>query len=363
MRPFKRRVEFDTTKVFIEGCNQHTHMKIVEIQPSDRDWREPWNRFVAENSDGFPLQAFDWQNVLQDCFTVRTRYALCVDKEEIRGLIPLYEQRSPVFGHSLDTFEGGILATTPEAGDLLTDYARRVLSGTGAQKLQFRGGHFAEISDASTEPRVHTVVDLAALDVWNELKSNLRRKIRKAKKEGALIKTTPFIPESFHNVYLENQRNLGTPEQGKAYFLAMNRHLKDHLMFHGVWIGDTLAAGIVSVGIGSRWLNLYVASSAKYRKMYVVNAAYWESISSKVKRGATSLDLGRSVENSGNHRFKQDWCGRDVYMNYVTISARIKSETKSTNSSEKTLAQLWKCIPLPIARLAGPLIRRGYPFS
>ena len=101
----------------------------VTVRPFREADRTAWNAFVSSHPDGTFFHLAGWQDVLHRAFGHRTHYLLAERAGEIRGVLPLAEVRSVLFGHALVSTPfcvyGGILAADQAARDVLEERSLR----------------------------------------------------------------------------------------------------------------------------------------------------------------------------------------------------------------------------------------------
>ena len=92
------------------------HFEIVEATNAGRE--AEWQTYVKGAPHASMYHALEWRDVLRRAFGHRSWYLMVQDDGETRGVLPLVEMKSPLFGHffvSLPFLDyGGILADAPE---------------------------------------------------------------------------------------------------------------------------------------------------------------------------------------------------------------------------------------------------------
>ncbi|MCW5570588.1 MAG: hypothetical protein KIT78_05795, partial [Steroidobacteraceae bacterium] len=73
----------------------------VEVQLLAADFESAWDDFVRAHPDGTFFHLAGWREVLRRAFGHRTHYLVARAGGEVRGVLPLAEVKSRLFGHSL----------------------------------------------------------------------------------------------------------------------------------------------------------------------------------------------------------------------------------------------------------------------
>src|SRR3979411_1139342 len=92
------------------------HLEIVELADGGRE--AEWQAYIKKAPNTSPNHALEGRDVLRRAFGHRSWYLMAQDDGKTRGVLPLVEMKSSLFGHffvSLPFLDyGGILADTPE---------------------------------------------------------------------------------------------------------------------------------------------------------------------------------------------------------------------------------------------------------
>jgi len=322
-----------------------------------------WDELVENTNDPFPMMLSGWWNVLNEVFAVHPLYLRAIRNSQLLGVMALYHSRSLIAGNVLRGMDGTISECENVSRDLY-DFALKWAKMNRVSYCQFRCG-VKGIDRAREEPRVHTKVALHnGIDMlWDKLSSNTRRKIRKAGKQDLKIKVTELVPREFYRIYLQRQRDLGTPAPTYNLFDSMNIHLNEHLTFLSVIRKGVLVGGAVLLRAGDNWLNLYVAVEPLAQRDYASYCLYWGMIEHVAQEGGRILDLGRSRPNSGTHQFKLQFASEDLIQNYTFIPVCGNVPERSMDHSAGIKHEVWKQVPLFIASPLGRHLRRTIPFA
>lgn len=215
------------------------HFEIVELADAGRE--AEWQTYVKSAPHASVYHALEWRDVLLRAFGHRSWYLMAQDDGETRGVLPLVEMKSSLFGHffvSLPFLDyGGILADTPEYEAALATAAAGLAAQRGAHHVELRqsfaAARCAEVGWAGWKLRQHKAALVIPLNAdpdthWSGLSSRLRGKVRKAEKSGATFSVgmTEGL-DDFYRVFSLNMRDLGTPVYSPAFFQNVLRFAKD----------------------------------------------------------------------------------------------------------------------------------------
>jgi hypothetical protein len=108
-----------------------------------RDWEEAWQRFVDASPQATLGHLLGWRNVLQKTYHHIPYYLIAIDGEAIRGVLPLFFIRSPLFWRLLVTAPylsyGGPIEDNKNAGDALIEKAVQIARDQKAKYVEVRG--------------------------------------------------------------------------------------------------------------------------------------------------------------------------------------------------------------------------------
>jgi len=347
------------------------HYEIVELVDAGRE--AEWQTYVASAPHASLYHALEWRDVLLRAFGHRSWYLMAQDDGKTRGVLPLVEMKSSLFGHffvSLPFLDyGGILADTPEYEGALATAAADLAAKRGAHHIELRQS-FAAASPA--EPgwklRQHKAALVIPLNVdpdthWSALSSRLRGKVRKAEKSGTTFSVgTAEELDDFYRVFGLNMRDLGTPVYGRAFFQNVLRSAKDAAVLLVRREGRPAAAAI-ALRRGERVELPWICSDYSQSSFSVNEYLYWNAIQWACRSGVRELDLGRCSIDGGTFRFKIQWNPevRPLFWYYWLASGSELPELSANNPKYALAVRCWKKMPLALANRVGPWIVRNIP--
>jgi len=188
---------------------------------------------------------------------------------------------------------------------------------------------------------------------FEAFKSNLRRKINKAEKNGILIRSGGLeLLEDFTQVYNRNMHRIGSPTLGKQFFKSLLDAVNETILF---------VAYLNEKPIGSSFImwydgyveNTWFSTDDVYNHLYTSFALHWETIKWAINNKAHTYSMGRSTIESGTHHYKLQWPVEDklLYLNQNKKSGHGLKDQQWANG-------IWKRLPAVIVDKMGPFIAK-----
>jgi hypothetical protein len=337
----------------------------LHVEPVLEPEYEQWDKDVGIFSEAGPYHLSCWHRIFTEVFSVKPVYwRVYNDASQTAGLFAGYFSQSFFTGRHITSVEGGILAIDEDAVEVLFDQICSVAGDYRANYVLLRGGCNAG-TPTKTRKTVHPYIDLqTGTDyVWNNVGKNMRNQLRKSCKSNYTVKISETIPEAFFPVFARVQRDLGTPVVSRHFFTTINRYFKNSLIFAGLYKDKELAGGMICLHFRETLYSLYAATHPSVQRHYGNYRLYWDVIKHAASMGCRYFDMGRSIPQSGAHSFKSKWRPDERYVShhYYDIEGRLNGEYG--HDTESLAVQIWKRLPLSIACLAGPYLRRQLPFG
>ncbi len=89
---------------------------------------------------------------------------------------------------------------------------------------------------------------------------------------------------------------------------------------------------------------------------------YWHALKYSADTGCNTFDFGRSTEGEGTFKFKKQWGAVPTPLNWWTFNQKRTldeaQETKNYSAKKNLISQVWRKLPLPLANILGPKIRK-----
>lgn len=368
----------------------HTHRLIIgpKIIPfierrsparfTDGRWINPlehldWDAKLTEqnHSDRSIFHSSAWANVLAGTYGYEPIYVVGRQSGNVCSFIPFMEVRSAFTGKRAIA-----LPFTDKCEPLCADKAefeelfRSSVEIGKARKwryLEFRGGTslFGDVP-ASVSYYGHTLT-LPANEshYFGQLKSPVRRAIRKAEKSGVRVDISRERDtlEAFYTLHCKTRRKHGLPPQPFAFFENIHKHIL------GKGMGVTILArwkrkpiaGAIFFHSGDAAIYKFGASDDRYLELRGNNLIFWEGIRWFLHRGAKTLDFGRtSLDNEGLRRFKLGWKAVESSIGYFRFSLELEQFIQAKDDSSGWHNHAFNALPLFASRMIGNVLYRHW---
>ncbi len=329
-----------------------------------------WDAYVQQAAGASNYHQWGWKAVVEETFGHRTHYLAATANGAIRGVLPLVEMKSVLFGHFLISMPffnyGGVLADTRDAQDALLAKAAETAGNSGARHIELRQGNALESAWQLSTAKVAMVVPVnkPPAEIMAKLSSRLRNKIRHSQKHGLEVKWGGAeAVEDFYPVFAENMRNLGTPVYSKSLFLNVCRHFPEQTKIMTVWDDHTPVAATLVTAF-RKFVELpWIASTEAARKHYSTYLLYWTALEWASQNGYEAVDLGRCTPGGGTHQFKQQWNAQEVPLHwYYWMAAGVPMpHLRPDNPKYRLAINVWQRLPLWLVNRIGPPIVRSIP--
>lgn len=326
--------------------------------------------FVAHRPNGRICHLPAWSSTVVRTANHRLFYLVARDSGEVRGVLPLTQVRSFLFGNRMisQAFSsyGGILASSDVARDALFNKAVELAQAQRCETIEFRNIEPLPYDLYLRDDKLTMFIPLeaGADHVWNKARPEVRKQTRKAIKNGLVaVEGGVELLDDFYDIYSKRMHELGTPAFPRKLMAMMIDRFPDNVNLFAVRLGDvSVSAGLVTCFNGIAEIP-WSATIGKYNRLYPNRLLYWTMIKHYGDRGARLFDFGRSSVGSGNYEFKRRWRAEPVKLHYqywVRPNHQL-SILSPDNPKYKRRVQMWKRLPLWMARLLGPCISRSLP--
>ena len=263
---------------------------------------------------------------------------------------------------------GGSAIVEPGLGveTALAEAALAVAREGSARTLGLRQLYPEPIPWPTTEGRVTMLLELTTEDAaWKALPSERRNRVRKGGKLGltAMWGGAEALDE-FYPVYATNMRDLGSPVHSRGFFHAMLAALPDTARVLLVRDRDGRVVGAaVCLFFRDTIMVPWVSSLREAFALCPNFVLYWEVIRLGCAEGYRTLDLGRSFRNAGTFEFKRQWGAQPHPLPWLFVDTKPGAPPSVDRDASRydLMVRVWKRLPMPVANVLGPWIRRQVP--
>lgn len=342
-------------------------MEVDVAKPSDA---EGWDRFVAYHREAESYHRFAWKALFESVFGHPCHYLIAREADEVRGVLPLVQQKSLLFGNFLVSVPGfsyaGILADSVEAQRSLVRACSKLGKKLNVDHIELRHTKDSNLDLPARREKVSMRLPLpdSSEVLWKNLGSKLRAQVRRPRKEGAICRNGGSeLIDAFYYVFSRNMRDLGTPVFPKRLFRKMLESFPEETRLFVVELDNVpCAAGIVH-GYRRRLEIPSASSLRKFNKQSVNMLLYWSVLEYAVENGFKVFDFGRSTVDSGTYRFKKQWGSEQtpLHWDYLLLKGQDLPHLNPQNPKFRVATEVWQRLPLPVANWLGPRIVRNLP--
>lgn len=349
-------------------------MDIEAITNADR---RKWENLVESSSDAAIGHLWGWREAIPEAYGFKPIYLVAADRggRAIAGL-PLIHIRSLLYGTELTSMPyidyGGVCHqySLPEEeahwiDGVMLDKVVDIARSLGAKRIQVRTPRPLDSRlDVSTEKVTqHLPLSRSVEEQFNRLPSERRNRLRQCDRAGLTIQFTSSIDEraidELNKVYAENMHELGSPNHGRPFFRAVGAHFQERSSILLVRHGSETIAAAVTLEFRGYFSVPWTGATLSAKSVYGTNALYWAAIRAAIDHGCTTFDFGRSSVGSGIFEFKRRW-GPTPHQDYwSTFYLKQGAKSPRDRSELKLATSLWRMVPLSVARVIGPSLRKG----
>jgi FemAB-related protein (PEP-CTERM system-associated) len=326
-----------------------------------------WDRFVETCPAATFFHRSGWRDVIENVFHHRCHYLMAESDGEVRGVLPLAEVKSRIFGHSLVSLPfcvyGGVAAADVRTADALVDAAAELGASLRVEYLELRH----TVAARPDWPRQDLYVTFRKR-LERDAEKNLLaipRKQRAMVRKGIARKLRSEIDGSsdrFFRLYADNVHRHGTPALPKGYFARLLETFAgaSEVMTIVDAAGEPVSA-VLSFYFRDEVLPYYAGDVARARDLAANDFKYWELMRRASERDVGVFDYGRSKRGSGSFDFKKNW-GFDpapLAYEYRLYTRPDIPQNNPLNPKYRALVATWRRLPRPVVNVLGPFIVRS----
>jgi FemAB-related protein (PEP-CTERM system-associated) len=328
-----------------------------------------WDALVRRSDGWTHFHLWGWRDVLERTYGHECVYLEARDATgALTAVLPMVDVRSMLFGRYLVSMPfvnyGGPLGS-PDAVRALGAAAVTEAERRGVKLLELRSRVPRSLDLPASHRKITVLLDLPAGDpdgLFRVLPAKLRSQVRRPQKEGVEVRFGPDQVEPFYRVFARHMRDLGTPVQSRRLFEAVAAVFPNDVWFACAY----LAERPVAAACGFRWADefeiTWAAALREFNALAPNMLVYWRLMERCVAEGVRTFNFGRCTPDSGTHRFKRQWGGRDEPLWWYQWSAGGTAATPSPDDGAYAWGpRVWRRLPLGIANRLGPILVRGIP--
>ena len=340
-----------------------------QIIEADFSMSESWDKFVHAHPNARLAHSYNWKPVIEKAFGHRCIYLAAMQSDKVLGVLPLTYMNSILFGSFLISVPylnyGGILAYSEKVAQALLKKAIILAKKFRTEFIEFRHLDVLELQLKNKAHKVTLFLELpdTAETLWKKVGPKVRNQIRKAQKLGLVSKMgRQDLLDDFYDIFAKNMKRLGTPVYPKRFFRFILDYFDSAQIFTVYSENQPLAAGFTIAFRGQMEIP-WASSIKKFNPTNANMLLYWSILEFSCQNGIKIFDFGRCSPGSGTYRFKKQWGGVTVPLNwqYWLSDEKDLPDISPNNKRYETVIRIWKTLPLPVTKWMGPLVIRYIP--
>lgn len=312
----------------------------------------------------------EWQKILSATYGYASKSLICLEDNQIIGFLPLlklrdYRGKKKIVGlpfshlvqplyESPGAFTG--LRTTAEA------IAKRSMAGYVEIKSDL--GKISNWDSSSAYTISELDLRRSLVEIEKGLKPSIRRNVKKARLYGISIRISDRTcdVDRFYDLMVETRHRQGSIPYARSFFANLFRYLdrSKRKLFLAYYRGQPIA-GLIMLSHGRRTIYAYGASVSDrdLLKRRPNDLLFWRSIQDAHHEGKDIYDFGVTPFGYDSLlRFKRQWgaVSRKLYYSYFFCKSKTIPRIDRSGTFAKITSGFIKHIPLPIYKMAGPIL-------
>ncbi len=336
--------------------------------------QKKWDEYVASHPDSSPYHLFAWKNAVEDAYGHKSYYLLAEKNKIIVGVFPLIHLRLPFLVNQLVALPfcdvGNVLCDNEVVFDALLSEGVSVGKKLKNKTIYIRG----QMDEANSRGNILHPEKMNKVRMFLKLpgsseilmksfKSKLRSQIRKAEKNELTFAWGNLEDlDYYYPVFSEHMRDLGSPVHSKQLFRAILKNFGKNAKLGTVALRGKIVGGCIILTVGSKVSIPWASTLRKYNKLSPNMLLYWNALKYSCDFDFEVFDFGRSSEGEGTYKFKKQWGAEPKVLKWYTVSRRKISTpdvgAQTSLGNRERIIKVWQKLPLPIANLVGPRIRK-----
>jgi FemAB-related protein (PEP-CTERM system-associated) len=334
-----------------------------------------WDRFVRDAPGGTFFHQLGWRWLVERVFGHPAHYLLArrgANVSDIAGVLPLFEMKSLLFGHSLVSIPfaigGGVASSDPEAAAALLRRGTELAERLGVDYLELRSETPAANDLPTKDLYVTFRADLAeGEEAWQQRMDRKRRQMMNyvAKDKAGFSWSVAGLEELplFYRMFSESMRHHGTPVYPRLFLEQILDRFPGQTNLFFVHHQGRPVAGVLNLLFRDVIMPFYAGADRSVRPRGVDDYMYLSILRWGRENGFRTFDFGRSKRGTGAYEFKSRWGMTEVPLAYQYHLVRAKElpNVSPANPKYQALIEVWKRLPLPLTQILGPRIIQRIP--
>jgi FemAB-related protein (PEP-CTERM system-associated) len=352
-------------------CSDNVMTSLFQVRNYTNQDEKDWNAFVHSHPQGTIFHRIEWKKVIGQTFHHKSHYLIAEQngsdsQNQIVGILPLFEIKSRIFGHSLVSVpfaeRGGLLTNTHDAGKILLSTATALAAQRKVDYVELR--NTKAINGLPTKDLYFSFQKGIDPDPEGNLQAiprKQRRMVRVGIKSGLKAEFGPEHLPDFYELLATNFHRLGTPIFPYSLFQNFVREFRDQSAVMVIKEpGGKTIAGVLTFFHQDTVLPYYAGSLVEYRNLAPNDFMYWSLMEYGRENGYTLFDFGRSKMDTGSFKFKTHWGfePKPLAYQYILNTAGEIPNISPTNPKYQKQIEMWRKLPLWATKVIGPQIAK-----
>ena len=340
----------------------------MTVEPVQETLATAWDAYVSSHPDQTIYHAWAWKTLVERVHGHRALYHAAWEGKKIVGVLPLFYIRGLLGGVKLISIPaavvGGICADHEDAERALIEKGEALARSLNVDYLVLRQNRRLTDSSLVVNDRYHNVhVPLMDPEAhFPQLRTDIRRCLRRALEKDFIYNLRSRDIDLFYNHYARGMRALGTPVEGARWIKSLFRAFPENHFVSMVKHGDTVVLVKLMRVFEDQIMPVLSYGHPDYRGWYPEHALTWKMMELGWQEGKRIYNFGRSLRDSGTHKFKLGWAGEEapLYYHYYLHKAKAMPDFSHASEQRQTVSAIWRRLPLFITNWVGPHIRKWY---
>jgi CelD/BcsL family acetyltransferase involved in cellulose biosynthesis len=325
-----------------------------------------WLRFVQSSEQALPIHHPGWASMLAECYGYGTFVlALTDDGSNIVGGLPFADVKVPLLGRKwvslpFTDYVPPIVASN-YLGPLLIAELNSLRRSERVDRVEIRAGVEGAAHVIERGFRHVLPLDPDLDSIFRSFhRSQVQRGIRKAEREGTVVRAGRRIEDLTHvyySLHAQTRRRLGMPVQPRRFFeLLWQRIIQPGLgRLLLAEVERRAIAGVVVLSWRKTATYKYSASAPDVSPYRPTHLILWHAIREACEAGYSEFDFGRTdFDAPGLRSFKLSWGPREEILAYSLVAN--DAPTRLRAGPSPLIRRAIRRSPVGVARVIGRLL-------
>jgi len=331
------------------------------------------SEYINSRKDSSFVDRWEWRKFIENIYGLEHFWYVARKNGKIDGFLGLALSNHRIFGRYLVTApfasQGGFYADSEDTFLALIGKAEELQNKIRAsytlirhmnKKWDLPAGWQNDHSYATYNLNLDKDFDFYSKEY---IRGTLRNTINRFSKHELSVMFGRFeLIEDFWKVISRSMKELGSPYHSKRYLEALEGCMgsKAEFILSKAGDGRIIGGGLLITHLDKMEI-LHMNALKEYKSMNVADFLYWSTIRECYRRKIHSIDMGRSLVESGNEKYKMKWKPiRNVLYYSYRLTPNMKApKLNQRNPRLKFAINVWQRMPLVVANFLGPRLISG----